>query len=268
MPNCGRTAGNHGSRISLEIRYDRVYEPYAVPELSRKRIVGAIRLRARAGATPPPAAHLLVHGAGSGPWIYDAWPESFPGLVVQPLDLQARPHVAQASHADYAASVVDAAASLPRPLALCGWSMGGLVVLQAAATLAAHRVILLEPSPPLEVQGTQPQVGLRAGTFDPEQVYGRFPCGVRARPESALARAERKRGISVPSLPCPSLVIYGDEFREERGAPIARLYGSEELYFPGLDHWGLVRDPCVRSAIADYLGVFRPHLRAAMTGEV
>jgi putative transposase len=30
MPNCGRTAGNHSSRISLEIRYDRVYEPYAV----------------------------------------------------------------------------------------------------------------------------------------------------------------------------------------------------------------------------------------------
>jgi hypothetical protein len=28
LPNCGRTAGNHSSRISLEIRYDRVYEPY------------------------------------------------------------------------------------------------------------------------------------------------------------------------------------------------------------------------------------------------
>jgi pimeloyl-ACP methyl ester carboxylesterase len=213
---------------------------------------------AHAGATTSPASLLLVHGAGSGPWIYDGWSESFPGLVVQAVDLQARLDVAEASHGDYAAGVIDAAASLPSPLALCGWSMGGLVVLQAAATVAPHRVILLEPSPPLEVQGTHPQVELRAGTFDPEAVYGRFPRRVRARPESAFARAERKRGISVPSLPCPSLVIYGDEYRDERGPPIARLYGSEELYFAGLDHWGLVRDERVRSAVAGYLGVFAP----------
>ena len=30
MPSCGRNAGGHGFRISLEIRYDRVYEPYAL----------------------------------------------------------------------------------------------------------------------------------------------------------------------------------------------------------------------------------------------
>jgi hypothetical protein len=37
-------------------------------------------------------------------------------------------------------------------------------------------------------------------------------------------------------LPCPSLVIYGDDFRDERGRPIASLYGSEERDFRGLDH--------------------------------
>lgn len=73
---------------------------------------------------------------------------------------------------------------------------------------------------------------------------------MRARPESRLARAERKRGISVSALPCPSLVAYGDDFREERGRARARLYGSQELDFPGLGHWDLVLEPRVRAAVA------------------
>jgi hypothetical protein len=99
------------------------------------------------------------------------------------------------------------------------------------------------------VQGFDESVELRAGTFDPEETYGAFPPGMRARPESLLARAERKRGISVPELPCPALVVYGDEFPEERGRALAARYGAEELAFPGLDHWGLVLDERVR----DYL---------------
>jgi len=35
LPNCGRTVGNHSSRVSLEIRYDRVYEPYGVAPAAR-----------------------------------------------------------------------------------------------------------------------------------------------------------------------------------------------------------------------------------------
>ena len=72
---------------------------------------------------------------------------------------------------------------------------------------------------------------------------------MRARPESSLARAERKRGISIPSLPCPALVAYGDEFAEERGHALAAHYGAEELHLPGLDHWGLVLDERVREEL-------------------
>jgi pimeloyl-ACP methyl ester carboxylesterase len=204
------------------------------------------------------ASLLLVHGAGSGPWIYDDWPEAFPSLRVAAVDLQEGLDVGSAAMADYADRVVAAARELPQPVALCGWSMGGLAVLQAATRARPHSIILLDSSPPGEVQGFDSAVATAAGTFDPEAVYGRFPAGVRARPESSLARAERKRGISVPQLPCPSLVIYGDDFRDERGTPIAHLYGSEERAFPGLDHWDLVRDRRVREAIADFLGVFRP----------
>ncbi|MGH3005350.1 MAG: hypothetical protein ACRDOS_05515, partial [Gaiellaceae bacterium] len=69
------------------------------------------------------------------------------------------------------------------------------------------------------------------------------------------ARDERKRGLSVPSLPCPSLVVYGKDFPDERGARIAGLYGSDQLAFDDLDHWGLVLDQRVPEALARSLGV-------------
>ncbi|MCP9486378.1 MAG: alpha/beta fold hydrolase [Gaiellaceae bacterium MAG52_C11] len=205
----------------------------------------------------PAASLLLVHGAGNGPWIYACWIDDFPSLHVATVDLHEGLEVSRASMDDYAECVVAAAAALPEPLALCGWSMGGLVVLQAAARVQPDCVILLEPSAPAEIAGFDLNVQPTEGTFDPEAVYGRFPSGVPSRPESSRARAERKRGISVPSLPCASLVIYGDEFREERGIPVARLYSASKQYFPGLDHWSLVQDRRVRRAIADYLDTGR-----------
>ena len=206
----------------------------------------------------PPASLLLVHGAGSGPWVYEDWYASFPSMRVAAVDLQEGLDVGSASMANYAERVVTAAHALPQPVSLCGWSMGGLVVLQAADRARPQSVILIEASPPGEVQGFNAEAELTSGTFDPEAVYGAFPAGVSARPESSLARTERKRGISVPRLAYPSLVIYGDAFRDERGTAIARLYGSDERDFPGLDHWDLVRDLRVREAIADFLGAFRP----------
>lgn len=196
---------------------------------------------------------LLVHGAGSGPWVFDGWAESFPRLEVAAVDLHRGLDVSRASQLDYADSVVAAAAELPPPVALCGWSMGGLVVLQAAVGIAPECVVLLEASAPAEVQGFNPDVLVTNGLFHPETVYGAFPDGICARPESVRARAERKRGISIPRLPCRSLVVYGDDFPAERGTALARHFGSETLAFPGLDHWGLVLDPRVRAAIAGWL---------------
>jgi pimeloyl-ACP methyl ester carboxylesterase len=201
----------------------------------------------------PPLRHvaslLLAHGAGSGPWVFDGWAEAFPDLEVEAVDLMAGLNVAEASMSNYAAVIVRATEWLPRPVALCGWSSGGLAAMMAARQAEADFLILLETSPPGEVQGFDESVPLRAGTFDPEETYGAFPPGMRARPESLLARAERKRGVSVPALPCPALVVYGDEFPDERGRALAAYYDAEERPFPGLDHWDLVRDERVR----DYL---------------
>ena len=200
------------------------------------------------------AGLLLAHGAGSGPWVFDGWAAAFPDVEVEAVDLMAGLNVAEASMSNYAAVIVRATDWLPRPVALCGWSSGGLAAMMAARQAEADFLILLESSPPGEVQGFDESVELRAGTFDPEETYGAFPPGMRARPESLLARAERKRGVSVPELPCPALVVYGDDFPEERGRALAARYGAKELAFPGLDHWDLVLDARVRDYLSGSTG--------------
>jgi pimeloyl-ACP methyl ester carboxylesterase len=197
-----------------------------------------------------PRSLVLVHGAGNGPWVFEGWPDTFPGICLRAVDLQARRDVSQTSSADYAEIVQQAVNTASRPLVLCGWSMGGLIAMMAAAVTLPDALVLLEPSPPAEVQGTDESVEVLAGAFDPEVVYGPFPEDMPARPESSLARAERKRGISVPVLPCQTIVVSGREFSDERGSWIARAYGAQWLHFPDLSHWDLVRDPAVRTEIA------------------
>ena len=205
------------------------------------------------GADRPLRSLVLVHGAGSGPWVFDGWPTFFPATTTLAVDLHAGLAVEQASMDDYVRVLTAAAAGQPTPLGLLGWSMGGLVVLMAASRLKPACVVVLEPSPPAEIQGFDRRAEPSVGTFDPEAVYGAFPPGIRARPESSLARAERKRGVSVPTLPCPSVVVFGKDFAEERGRQVRALYGSRELSFPELDHWGLVREPRVAESVAHVL---------------
>ncbi len=202
---------------------------------------------------PRPASLLLVHGAGTGPEVFDGWRARFDGVDVDAVDLQAGLVVARASMGNYAAAIAGRATLLPAPRAICGWSMGGLAAMMAAERAAADRMVLLEPSAPAEVQGTDAEIEPAEGTFDPVDLYGPSLGGMRTRPESTLARAERKRGISVPALPCPALVVYSDEYTEERGRAIARAYGADELHFPGLDHLGLVLDDSVPAAVEEWL---------------
>jgi pimeloyl-ACP methyl ester carboxylesterase len=192
---------------------------------------------------------LLIHGAGSGPWIFDTWRDAFPDIDVFAVDLHEGVG-SQPSMRDYARVLEGAASSVAGTKACCGWSMGGLVAMMRQELFEA--LVLLEPSAPAEIQGYH-QVAAAAGEFDPEDAYGPFPTGIRSRPESSPARAERKSGISVPTLTCPTLVIFGDEFAEERGRPVAHVYRAQMLEFPGFSHWDLVLRPEVREAIRDWL---------------
>lgn len=174
----------------------------------------------------------------------------FEGWEGEAVDLQAGLNVAAASMLNYEAAVTGDAALRPRPLCLVGWSMGGLAAMMAARRAEPDALVVLEPSPPGEVQGFDGSVDVEEGTYDPADAYGAFPAGVRSRAESGLARSERKRGVSVSVLECPTLVVYGDERADDRGRSVAARYGAEELYLPGSSHWDLVLGEPARYAVA------------------
>lgn len=203
------------------------------------------------------ASVMLVHGAGSGPWVFEGWIGAFPGMMVVAVDLHEGLDIVRSSMQDFARSLIEAATRMPAPLFVCGWSMGGLVALMASASLELAGLILLEPSPPAELQGIDVSHELRQGGFDPEEVYGPFPLGIQSRLESQLARDERKRGISIPSISCRCLVVWGDEFPNERGRGVADLYSTEALSFPGAGHWDLVLNADVRDAVRRWIAGLR-----------
>lgn len=202
---------------------------------------------------------LLVHGSGSGPWAFDGWAESFPGVEVAAVDLQAGLDLAHATIDDYAAAVVREAARLPRPLAVVGWSLGGLVAMVAAQVVRPVALVLLDASPPLEVQGARDVVP-RPGTFDPVEAGAQPPPGMRHRRESSLAMGQRDRGVSVPVLPggTRTLVVYGAALKHDRGPVLAAHLGGEELDAGAATHWDLVRDAGVRARVAAWLDAAPP----------
>ncbi len=75
---------------------------------------------------------------------------------------------------DYAGALVSAAEGLTHPIGLVGWSSGGLVALLAAEQIRPSSLVLLEASPPSEVQGSDADLQIGDGLFDPEAVYGPF----------------------------------------------------------------------------------------------
>jgi len=202
-----------------------------------------------------PEAALLVHGSCTGPWIFEGWTQWFPGVTVGAIDLQAGLRLERASMELYSNAVIAEAGRLPWPLLLCGYGMGGLVALIAARTLRPELLVLIEPFPPRETGGFHPEIAPAPGVFEPDQAE-RAASPVRLRPESALAKAERERGISVPTpLPCRSLVVFRDDAGEARGAAVAKLYGSDELRFAGSSGIDLVLDERVPRSIARYSGL-------------
>lgn len=202
------------------------------------------------GTAQAPAGRrvVLVHGATSGPWVFEGWAERWPDDDVLIPDLQEGLDVAHATMSDYADRLLSEVHG--RPAVLCGWSMGGLVAMMAARRCRPTALVVIEPSVPAEIDGGDPGLPLETGTYDSESVYGPSVPGTRHRPESLLARSERKRGISIPAVDCPLLVVAGRDYTDSRGRPVAERYGGELLLFPTLSHFQLVVDPQVRDAIA------------------
>ncbi|MCL1635191.1 alpha/beta hydrolase [Luteimonas sp. SX5] len=92
---------------------------------------------------------LLIHGAGGGGWEWNLWRGVFAarGLQAHAPDLQSSPAGVQATvFEDYVAQVRDALRTLPRPRALIGASLGGL--LAAFTADEADALVLINPLPP------------------------------------------------------------------------------------------------------------------------
>lgn len=102
-----------------------------------------------AGARTPIAHALLVHGAGGGAWEWNVWRGAFEarGVSVVAPDLRPAPTgIAATRFDDYASQVRSAIATLPRPRALVGASLGGLLAIECAG--AADALVLVNPIPP------------------------------------------------------------------------------------------------------------------------
>lgn len=203
-------------------------------------------------AVPSPCRLVCLHGAGTDARAFSGWAEDLSEFEVVTPDFQIGHDPSCASMDDYVA-VALAAAEGAATAVLCGWSMGGLVALMAAQHRRMSAVVVLEPSLPSELGGTDAAVTPMPGAYHPDDVYGPSLDGPPTRLESRLALDERRRGISVHGVDAPLLVVAGSSYPVDRGSAVAEYYGGALLTFPALPHAALVRDPAVRHGIAAWI---------------
>jgi pimeloyl-ACP methyl ester carboxylesterase len=225
---------------------------------------------------------LLIHGGVTAAWIWDLWREQLGALGWQVNVLDLRGHgrslpvdFSTITMEDYVADVASvttqiASAQGQHPI-LGGWAMGGLVaMMHATAEPEIPALLLLAPSPPLEVAGRgDPDVVRQtpSGPFGPE-VYGldvddmeasavalhdltederrAVLDGVRGAQESGMARRQRRRGVSLTpgAIKAPSLVVYGEsdtQFEPSVHRSLAIYLGGDAIAVPRAGHWGVVR---------------------------
>lgn len=91
---------------------------------------------------------LLLHGAGGGAWEWGLWTPVLDahGIRTRAIDLPHAIAPVPSGIDDALAAVTTALAALPRPRALVGASLGG--VLAAACAAQADAVVLANPLPP------------------------------------------------------------------------------------------------------------------------
>lgn len=215
---------------------------------------------------------LLIHGSWGSSMMWMAYAEVFAkhGFDVYAPDLRGHGKsggsVAGASMDDFVADVAAAARAngLENPVVI-GHSMGGLVALMYAARHGAAATVAIDPSPSKEVQGGEEKTyapeysPMDAGMpGDPKAVMEAFPdipqemlmkLKQMLGKESGLARAERKRGISIPkdALSMPTLFVggelgesvpFGIGIRTARA--MAQYYGKPVIEIKGATHPGIL----------------------------
>lgn len=187
---------------------------------------------------------VLVHGAGGGAWEWNLWRGVLQarGMAVSTLDLAEGPAgLAATGLEDYAIQVVAALGALPRPRALVGASLGGLLALRCAGL--ADALVLVNPLPPMPWSDTLPP-GEEADVV-PWRQTARLAGTRRALPDSDDATAlfafrhwrdesgrvlREARGARVERPACPMLCIASandEDVPAELTGALAAAWGAE-----------------------------------------
>ena len=199
---------------------------------------------------------LLIHGAGGGGWEWNLWCELLRarGLAAHAPDLQPIPAgLAATGFDDYAAQVRAALEALPRPRALIGASLGGLLALHCAA--AADALVLVNPLPPAPWSSRLPTRDWPA--LVPWRRDARLASTRRALPdadaatvlyayrrwrdESGAVLRAAQAGVAVAAPACPTLCVASaqdEDVPPELCAELAQAWGAELLRAPSPSHVG------------------------------
>ena len=209
---------------------------------------------------------LFVHGAYHGAWCWVPMMRALAelGYGVSAIDVRGHGGLSQADGflqagvADAAADVVEAAKCLEdKDIILVGHSLGGLIVMLAAESLALHALVLMAPSPPGQLDGLVPLPAY------PEDVLVQPPMGavahekflagyegdsssalVRLCPESPRMMNDRYR-LRVPidrrKIHCPSLCLAAGRDLPHLHPPgqdeaVAQFLGGDYRYLPDSAH--------------------------------
>ena len=199
---------------------------------------------------------LLVHGAGGGGWEWNRWRGPFraAAIAVSAPDLEpVREGLAATTFDHYLAQVRRTLEALPRPRALVGASLGGLLALAAAD--AADALVLVNPIPPAPWHAQLPQrawpevvpwrrdarlAATRRALPDADEATALYAFR-RWRDESGTVLRTARAGIAVPAPACPVLCIASlldEDVSPAITAALAEAWGASLLLAASPSHVG------------------------------
>ena len=224
---------------------------------------------------PSPVRHaLLLHGGGGGGWEWNLWRGVLTASRIEAVtpDLQpAAGGLAYTTLDDYLAQARAGLRVLPRPRALIGASLGGLLAMACADE--ADALVLVNPLPPKPWSASLPSkewpdfvrwrsdarlVSTRRALPDADDATALFAFR-HWRDESGAVLREAQSGLEVAKPQCPVLCIvspHDGDVPPELTRALAREWDAELLQVASSSHVGPLLGrgaPALAVQVADWL---------------